>query len=142
MQQTFHHLLMKTYFRLHRKVMAEAQKIGLTTGQPKVLECLSEEDGIDQATVASRCQIEPATAGSLLLRMEEAGLIMRRREEGNRRSLIVRLTPKGRERAEQIRAIFLAAEERALRRLTQSERSELRRMLARACEDMNGEDVQ
>ena len=45
--------------------------------------------------IADCCEIEPAAAGSILLRMETAGLVTRRNRPDNRRSLYVSLPPKG-----------------------------------------------
>ena len=130
MERSFHHILMKAYFAMHKSVMAEAQKIGLTSGQPKILELLYERDGVEQKTIAAHCEIEPATVGNLLGRMESAGLIERRRLGGNRRSLYVYLTDAGRDAAARMEEIFAAAEKRALEGVTDVERAELRKMLA------------
>ena len=43
MERSFHHILMKAYFAMHKSVMAEAQKIGLTSGQPKIKNKIKEE---------------------------------------------------------------------------------------------------
>ena len=85
MQNSFHHVLMMTHLSFHKRIMAEAKKLGLTSGQPKILEFLSENEGVEQKTIAEHCEIERASAGSILGRMESAGLIERRREGGNRR---------------------------------------------------------
>ena len=73
--ESFHHLLMKTYAAMHRKVTSETAKLELTSGQPKILEYLLGNEGADQKTIAESCEIEPATAGSVLARMEKCGLI-------------------------------------------------------------------
>lgn len=83
MEKSFHHTLMKAYFSFHRTVMEQAKNAGLTSGQPKILEFLSESDGVEQKVIAAHCEIETATAGSILTRMESAGLIERRRQDGN-----------------------------------------------------------
>ena len=113
MQHSFHHLLMKAHFVMHRRVMTQAKAIGLTSGQPKILELLAEREGVEQKTVARSCEIEPATVGSILDRMESAGLIERRREAGNRRSLYVYLTDAGKDAAAKTEEIFSRAEEDA-----------------------------
>ena len=87
---------MKAHTTLNRRVLARAAGLGLTPGQPKVLDYLIDHEGHDQKTIAAYCEIEPATVGSILLGMEDAGLIVRRQHPGNRRSLFVYLTEKGR----------------------------------------------
>ena len=66
LQRSFHHKLMKTYFAMHRRVMSAAKELGLTSGQPKILEYLSEQEGVEQKTIARSCEIESATVGSIL----------------------------------------------------------------------------
>ena len=83
--ESLHYLLMKTHTILNRQILNCAGKAGLTAGQPKVLEFLSQHGESDQKTIASYCEIEPATVGSILLRMERSGLIVRQQHEGNRR---------------------------------------------------------
>ena len=61
--------------------------------------------------------------------MESAGLIERRRKEGNRRSLYVRLTPKGRSLALEVRELFRRAEDRALAGLSEHGRQGFTAML-------------
>ena len=127
--ESFHHLLMKTYALLHKTVMAEAQKLGLTTGQPKILEYLSEQEGAEQYRIARHCEIEPATVGSILNRMEAAGLIERRRQGTNRRSLYVYLTEKGKTAAEETKKIFALAEEKAFGEIGGDEKEKMRELL-------------
>ena len=72
--ESLHYLLMKSHALFSRKVLSEVSKIGLTAGQPKVLDFLQDRGEADQKTIAAHCEIEPATVGSILLRMERAGL--------------------------------------------------------------------
>ena len=56
--ESLHYLLMKSHLMLSRKILAEAAKIGLTAGQPKVLDFLRVHEEADQKTIASYCEIE------------------------------------------------------------------------------------
>lgn len=85
-----------------KSIFASAQKMGLTSGQPKILEFLDEVGSAEQKTIAQFCEIEPATVGGILQRMEESGLVTRTREKGNRRSIVVNLTDNGKQIAEEI----------------------------------------
>lgn len=113
MRNSFHYAFMKAYFSFHRAVIDMAKAEGLTSGQPKILELLSQGDGVEQKYIAEHCEIESATAGSILNRMESAGLIERKRLDGNRRSLFVFLTEKGKEAAFKVQNIFVEAEKKA-----------------------------
>ena len=95
-QKSLHYRLMICQTLLRKRLYEELADTKLTTGQPKVLEFLAGREGCQQKEIAQACLIEPATVTSLLLHMEQAGLVVRREENGNRRSLFVYLTDEGR----------------------------------------------
>lgn len=106
MDDSLHYLLMRANAIMQKRILSQAYEYGLTAGQPKILYFLAKQDGIDQKTIAMNCEIEPATVGSILLRMENVGLIVRRKKEGNRRSLYVYMTDKGKKALEHMQTIF------------------------------------
>lgn len=126
---SLHYLWMKTYLQMKRLVTAQAMPLGLSSGQPKILEFLAEHGEHEQKDIADYCEIEPTTVGSILLRMETSGLIERRKRPNNRRSLYVSLTPKGEEMARTLQKVFTEAEEQITAGLTEEERSTLFRLL-------------
>lgn len=134
--ESLHYLLMKSHTLVSRRILAEAGKMGLTPGQPKILDFLLKFNEADQKTIAAYCEIEPATAGSILLRMEDAGLILRRQKNGNRRSLYVSLTENGRDAATKLMEIFQKAEEEAISGLSEQEVSQLKETLGKICTTM------
>ncbi|MDE6091871.1 MAG: MarR family transcriptional regulator [Ruminococcus sp.] len=138
--ESLHYLLMKSHSVMQRKIYSEAQKMGLTSGQPKILDYLYEHEGSDQKTIAGYCEIEPATLGSILLRMEQKGLIERRQENGNRRSLFVYLTENGKEVCEKMHDIFSQKDKQAVNGLSSSEINELKKILTKICENLDGKD--
>ena len=95
--KSLHYLLMKTHSNVNRWIQSQAAALGLSPGQPKILECLMARGECNQKTIAADCEIEQATVGSILSRMERDGLVCRTQREGNRRSLYVSLTPRGRQ---------------------------------------------
>ena len=101
----------------------------LSPGQPKILEFLAEYGEHEQKDIAEYCDIEPATVGNILLRMEASGLINRRNRPNNRRSLYVSLTPKGEEMAQILRDVFATAEAQITAGLTEEERNTLFQLL-------------
>lgn len=131
--ESLHYLLMKTHTVLQRKITSRASEMGLTPGQPKILDYLLRYGESDQKTIASYCEIEQATVGSILLRMEKAELITRGRHEGNRRSLFVSLTPKGTVAARELMNIFRDAEEEAVSDLTSGELAAFKSTLNKIC---------
>ena len=138
--ESLHYLLMKSHFVMQRKIYSEAQKIGLTSGQPKILDYLYEHEGSDQKTIAGYCEIEPATLGSILLRMEQKGLIERRQQNGNRRSWFVYLTENGKEICEKMHNIFNQADELAIEGISSSEIEEIKNILTKIYLNLDGKD--
>ena len=132
--ESLHYLLMKSHAMLSRNILSKANKIGLTPGQPKILDFLLKFGEADQKTIAAYCEIEPATVGSILLRMEENGLVLRRQKEGNRRSLYVSLTEKGKISAENLMNIFNESEKMAVSNMTDEEIKALKEMLCKLCD--------
>jgi len=104
---------------------------GPDLGPAQILDTLLHFGDCNQKTIAGYCEIEPATMGSLLLRMEKAGLIRRYQKDGNRRSLYVTLTDEGRAAATEMDAIFRQEDARAVQALTEAETRQLKDLLAR-----------
>ena len=137
--ESLHYLLMKSHTLLNRKILSQAMKLGYSPGQPKVLEYLSKYEGSDQKTIAAYCEIEQATVGSILLRMENTGLIERRQAPGNRRSLYVYLTDKGRQAARDIAEVFSQADKTAEASLSPDEVMQLKMLLEKISNTLNAE---
>lgn len=137
--ESLHYLLMKTQSMFSHKILTQASKIGLTSGQPKVLEFLLTHHEADQKTIAAYCEIEQATVGSILLRMEKSGLIIRRNKDGNRRSNFVSLTESGKQAAEKVQEIFHEAESQALAQLSDNEVKAVMQALSKMCDAMQSQ---
>ncbi len=102
----FHYTLLAA-FSMHSKLLSKKLAgTGLTPGQPKILNFLEKHDGSMQNDIAAACFIEPASLTSALNGMEANGLVERRRENGNRRTYYIYLTPKGREMCNVISCAF------------------------------------
>ena len=127
--QSLHYLLMKTHTNVNRWILSQAAALGLSPGQPKILECLMLRGECNQKTIAVDCEIEQATVGSILSRMERDGLVCRAQREGNRRSLYVSLTPRGRELGEKMQGVFQQADRMACANLTSEQQGQLETLL-------------
>ena len=60
MEFSTHYLLMADHSMLQKLVMSRIKPLGLTTGQPKVLDFLQDHDGAMQKDIAKGCHIEPS----------------------------------------------------------------------------------
>lgn len=135
MENSLHHLLMTNHTAFHKRIFSALKKEGLTSGQPKVLEYLSEHDGAMQKDIAAACRIEPATMTSLLCGMEKKGLITR--SAPDRRSLCVYLTDKGKAVVPLIEEEFAKIEAKATSGFSDDEREVLISLLSRLRENLS-----
>lgn len=119
--QSFHYLLMANQAMVHKQLLDGLADTGLTLGQPKVLDYLIQHDGSNQRQLAYGCRIEPSSLTVLLNRMEGAGLIERRKKDGNRRSYYIYLTEKGRSCQLRVAEEFKKLEEKAMRNISEEE---------------------
>ena len=101
--ESLHYLLMKTNAIFNRRILAQAGRLGLTAGQPKVLEYLHEHDGCTQKQLGEGCALDKSTVTSLLARMEQQGLVCKQTADEDRRVSLVCLTDTGREQAARVR---------------------------------------
>ncbi len=76
----FHHYILRLY-NIHKKVsFSRFTGLGLSYGQPKVIEILLYNDGCAQKELAEACELQPATMSCLLKKMEADKLIRREPE--------------------------------------------------------------
>lgn len=113
MDYSFHYMLMASQALFHKKLFSYLKPSDLTLGQPKVLDFLKDHDGTTQKDIAKACQIEPTSAARVLQGMEEKGMIERKMLNGNRRSLHVFLTEKGRKLQKDVEEAFRKLEQEA-----------------------------
>ena len=140
MSPTFHYLIMAEHSMFQKELLAKLKYSGLTIGQPKVLDYLKDHDGTSQKDIARGCHIEPGALTTLLNRMEESGLVERRMMNGNRRSLYVFLTDKGKEQLELVTAAFAEMEAEAFRGLSETERKTFMDLFLRIYANTSRED--
>ena len=128
---SYHKLMMENHTLFSKMVFERLSGQELSAGQPKVLEYLIEHDGVAQKDIAEACIIEPATATSLLARMEKTGLIDRRSREDDKRYIFVYLTEKGRARAEASVNVLSDVEEHVFEGFSDAEREAFNSYLER-----------
>lgn len=135
MSPTFHYLIMSEHSMFQKELLNRLKDSGLTIGQPKVLDYLKDHDGAGQKDIARGCHIEPGTLTTLLNRMEDTGLVERRMLNGNRRSLYVFLTDKGKNRLALVTETFSEMEEKSFRGISESEREAFMNVFLRIYEN-------
>lgn len=84
----------ETALAMRRAFDRRASATGVTRAQWRVLWRLDREPGLRQVELAERLDIEPITLCRIVDRLEEAGLIERRRDPDDRRAWRLELTAK------------------------------------------------
>ena len=98
-------------------------------GSGYMLTLLCEENEINQRDLVQRMRVRPASASEMLRKMEQEGLIQRRADQRDRRSVLVSLTAKGRYREVNARNQRREVSEKLLEALDSEERKLLRDIL-------------
>jgi len=116
--------------RLMRKRFDErARSVGATRAQWKTLVTLSRHEGINQGGLAELLEVEPITLCRMIDRLEESGMVERRRDPADRRAWRIHLTAAAGPVIEQLRGFADELFEGALTGLDGTERDRLVRSL-------------
>jgi MarR family transcriptional regulator, organic hydroperoxide resistance regulator len=112
-------------------------QIAMHRAQTSVLCKLFHQDGITQSEIAQQLSIQGATVTEMMQRMEEAGLVTRRRDADDNRLVRVYLTDTGQEKERAIREQFAKLESAVFAGFDASEQQAARQLLTRMLENMN-----
>ena len=110
---------------MRRRFDERARLIGVTRAQWRTLTMLSRHEGINQGGLADLLEVEPITLCRMIDRLEEAGLVERRRDPADRRAWLIFLTAKARPLLSQLRSLADGMIENALSGLDDAKRTEL-----------------
>ena len=130
-QDTFGFLIHDVARLLRKNFNRRVQSFGLTQEQCRVILHLSRQEGIQQVDLAERLEIKPITLARLLDKLEENGLIERRRNPHDRRAFCLYLTQGAHAVLEQILAIGAATRLDANKDIPASELDSLFSVLSR-----------
>lgn len=123
--------------RLYDRCLQDALKaFGVAPGQFAPLVMLFEEDGLTQAELCRRINVEQPTMANTLERMERDGLIRRKIDSTDRRRAHVFLTARARDIQTQVMEAARAVSNRTVSRLSAGEQDEMFRLLARMVENL------
>ncbi len=85
----------ETAHSLRREFDRRAAPLGVTRAQWRALAWIGRQPGMRQVELADHLDIEPITLCRIVDRLEEAGLMERRRDPADRRAWLLHLTEKG-----------------------------------------------
>ena len=125
----FHYVLMRCFNKSNKLIVQRTAQLGLYPGQPKILECLLEEDGQTPKNIGRRCVLDKSTITSLLNKMEQQKLVFRQIQSADKRSVKIFLTDLGREKAAEVKKICQQVDDLALSRLSLTQQRKLTQFL-------------
>jgi DNA-binding MarR family transcriptional regulator len=114
---------------LRRAFDARVRELGMTSPQARMLLILHVTEGENQGFYAERLEVEPISLTRMIDRMEDAGLIERRRDPADRRAWRLFLTQRSHEVIDQVREGLAGLEEEMLAGLSATQREALGTML-------------
>ena len=100
-------------------------------GQARALSLIGMQEGITQKDLAFLLGIRPQSAGEMLAKLEEYGLVERRKSESDARAIQLFLTEDGRTHAQEIDRMRKVVAEDVFSALTDEEKDELSSILAK-----------
>jgi DNA-binding MarR family transcriptional regulator len=106
---------------LRRNFDRRVQPLGLTQAQWQALAYLKLEEGMRQAVLADRLEVQPISLARLIDRMEAAGLVERRPDPEDRRAVRLYVTAKARPLLDEMSALGAETLEQALCGLSETE---------------------
>ena len=107
----------------------QVRELGVTGPQARLLLILNRNPGQNQGFFAEQLEVEPITLCRMVDRLEEAGMIERRRDPADRRAWQLHLTAKSRKFVERLQGKVDSLVEDMLAGMSPAERSELVRLL-------------
>lgn len=117
-----------------------ASSLGVTTAQWRALAWLGHEPGLKQVELAERLDVEPITAGRIIDRLQEAGLVERKPDPVDRRVWRLELTDKAGPIMAKLRALAEELTEVAFAGFAMEEMLDLRAKLARMRDNIGRAD--
>ncbi len=138
MSVTLHVALYNTYHAQKNRLRPGMTDMGLSPGQPKILNFLSRSNNCMQKDIAEALDIEPATVSRILNNMVEAGLVQRSCTAARKRAECITITEKGRDCLVKWQQLCADMESAAMRGFTQAEREQFLAYLCRMYVNLSG----
>ncbi|QPC82669.1 MarR family transcriptional regulator [Phototrophicus methaneseepsis] len=110
---------------------------GMYRGQGLLLCEIAHRDGMTQSEIADALSVQGATITNMLKRMEEANLVVRRRDEEDNRLVRVYVTDEGREIEIAIGKQLASLEDTLFAGISQADRDTFRRIIWQMVDNMD-----
>ncbi|MBR0551778.1 MarR family winged helix-turn-helix transcriptional regulator [Stakelama marina] len=125
MTETLGFLISDVSRLLRRRFDERARTIGVTRPQWRALTVLARNEGAHQGTLAELLEVEPISLCRMIDRLEEAGLVERRRDPADRRAWRIYLTDKAKPVIAKLKVMGQELTEAALEGISDADRARL-----------------
>lgn len=120
----------------HHRAHELLDKIGLFRGQPRVIDLLTEQDGLTHRELAEQLEVTPATVTKMIQRMEKAGFLQRKADANDQRVSRVCLTKAGRIVHSNLQAFQQQMDSDSFHGFSEEEKAVMRGFLQRVRENL------
>ena len=114
---------------MRRRFDERAREVGATRAQWRTLTTLSRNEGLNQGALADLLEVEPITLCRMIDRLEESGLVERRRDPADRRAWQLFLTDKSKPILAELRAMADELFQQVLSGMSEPDRAQLGKLL-------------
>jgi DNA-binding MarR family transcriptional regulator len=130
-------ILLRKVSRIHtNRINRILDEVGLHKGQPLMLRVLYKKDGVPQSVLAKELDITPATAGTMVKRLEKIGYVKRKRDAEDERISNVYLTDEGRSLSARLRELQDKMERMVFDGFSTEERETMKNYLNRIMDNL------
>ena len=124
--------------RLHDCLRKAGEHVGLSQSYRGIMFQLEHEDGLTQLELARRTNVSPPTVSVTLQKMERAGLLERRPDENDQRSIRVYLTQDGHALNDRIHGEFQKVDMQLVEGFSEEEKQMIRHIFAKMNQNLEG----
>jgi|TARA_B110000305_G_scaffold95226_1_gene107250 DNA-binding MarR family transcriptional regulator len=139
-EQSIAYLIRDLTRQFSRTLQKDIAPYGILLGQYHFLRVLWEQDGITQRELAMAVGMKESTTFTALAGMESLELVQRQRDVGDRRKMIVTLTPKGKKLESVLIPLAKAVNNKALQNFSDTETEQLRNLLGKLSHSLHTDD--
>ena len=129
-----------TFNLMYQEIKQELSKENLTIPQLEIIGCLAPSKGLSLNELADRLLVTGGNVTGLIDRLERDGYAFRERAEKDRRVIMARLTPKGKDVWQMIMPRYQASISKTIQSLTVVEKKELNHLLKKLIQNLREKD--
>ncbi len=138
MGKTTGFLMFRTARGMKKRLDAKLSDFKVTSSQTIILNTLNSYDGQSLSDIGKNVHLDKPAITGLADRMENDGLVERRRTSADRRIIRLFLTEKGKKLFNKIEGIIIEVDQQLVRNLTDQEVNNLHIMLKSIWDETNG----